>query len=109
MKKNWLLEHHFVRGDYEYCKQIIQNVKETGNSQEYPTYIKVLAVSESAHSFNDQISKFIIKQKIGTNSVRRRKIARRIESVPTVLHTKPEQSRLFAAHCEVLVSSFLIV
>jgi len=42
-RKNWLLEHHFVRGDYEYCKKIIQNLNEGENNHphEYSAYIQV--------------------------------------------------------------------
>ena len=43
MKTNWLLEYHFVRGDYTFCKKIIQDLskKNDERQREYATYIQV--------------------------------------------------------------------
>ncbi|XP_032793754.2 Bardet-Biedl syndrome 4 protein [Daphnia magna] len=42
MKKNWLLEYHFVRGDYAFCKKIIQDLSTKSNNRqdEYSIYVQ---------------------------------------------------------------------
>ena len=42
MKINWLLEYHFVRGNYAFCQKImLENKFECELDQEYSTYIQV--------------------------------------------------------------------
>lgn len=48
MKKNWLLEYHFVRGDYAFCKKIIQDLSTKSNNRqdEYSIYVQVKMLHE---------------------------------------------------------------
>ncbi|XP_057366170.1 Bardet-Biedl syndrome 4 protein-like [Daphnia carinata] len=43
MKKNWLLEYHFVRGDFSFCKKIIQDLSPKSDNtcqDEYSNYVQ---------------------------------------------------------------------
>ena len=41
-KLKWLLDYHFVRGDYVFCEKIIQDMlAESKDQQEYTNYIQV--------------------------------------------------------------------
>lgn len=42
MKINWLLEYHYVRGNYANCHKIMEEKKSDNDLEmEYSTYIKV--------------------------------------------------------------------
>ena len=41
----WLLEYHFLRGDFIFCQKIMQDMlQEDQNLQEYTSYIQVILI-----------------------------------------------------------------